>query len=247
MTVAVIAVGAYHASDFFKAESNLPLVAEEASRNALSPRLKRLEELVDNLERERLDRSRDPRESSLSTGLLDRLEALTVSIDAINGRLENLENRFHLLNTQDQSLDVGLTREQRQEQRAEVRAEENERRRQYLASLDQLIMQEETNDPISGLVSDHMNSVIQRKVNWSGTQLSTMQCGETLCKFELDFPPGMADIDQFELEHTLLAEIAEHLPTGNMQIEGSANGGKRIVAYMARQGHRLPPPQSPLN
>lgn len=178
------------------------------------------------------------REGAPSDALVQRLDALMESIDALAGKVASLEADMAALQQDDPTVERGPP----PVRDAASMARKSERIREHLDSLDRLIQQEGLDDGYSMATAEQMETVIQGKREWaSGAHLSTMQCGSTLCKFELTFDSDMEEIDRFELEHTLLAEIHKEMPNGRMQYRPLPDGGQQLVAYMGRNGGSLPP------
>lgn len=112
----------------------------------------------------------------------------------------------------------------------------------YHESLNQTLVQDGTDSAFTGTIQERLQHVFDVNKQWSeSSELVSTDCSSSLCRIVMQFGPNLSTTDRVEFQQTVLSFVTTELAGGTVKYETSPSGDEQLIAYLARQGHALPP------
>lgn len=119
------------------------------------------------------------------------------------------------------------------------RANKAQRQQQYKELLQTTFASEEEDSVWSSTTHTMIEETLNNNTELAVAKLAARECKSTLCRVEIKYDPGSNSVDQSMAENILLMKLGQALPTSAVRYESDPDG-MRMVAYFAKQGHKLP-------
>lgn len=181
-----------------------------------------------------------------------QLQQLLKKFDGFDRRLSAVENNTLEKDGTEVQLPDEISFQENEQESAEQNSdyafnpndpEKVARNREYLASLDRIIMQEGVDQARTAQVSIDLSDVLASKPEWiEGAQLGATECSTSLCRTEFNFSRELQlhPTAAFELEHTLLMKVSDQLTRGKLTRHRLPDGSQQLTVYLTQNGSEFP-------